>query len=1422
MNNNNGAISFDAYIETSDFKKQIDEMEARIVDLSGTAVNEGRKMDESFKKAGAALAAYFSFDALKGLAQNVVQVRGEFQKMEAVLTNTLGSGSAAAEAMNMIAEFGATTPFQVDEVTNSFIKLANQGFVPTKKELVKLGDLASSTGKPFDQLAEAIIDAQVGEMERLKEFGIRASKEGEKITFTFKEQSKTVDFAADSIREYLLSLGEVEGVAGSNAKIAATMAGQLSNLEDSWTSMLNEVGKSNEELLSGAISGVASLVENYETIINLLKVLVATYGTYKAAVMVTTAVHAAAAAGVGSLTAAETLHYAALVLCEKGQKILNATMLNNPYVLAATLLIGLVTSIVLFTDKTTAATKAQESLNKATEAGEKAAADEIAKIQVLTASIQSETTSRDKKRESLEKLKALSPDILGGLTEEAVKTGEAKDAIDRYVESLKRKIELETLEKELADSIKREQDAKAGKNDISIWRKMFLSGATYEQNAHGTGTTDFIAEARKEHNAELVKSEKSVQEEIKKKIALLFDEGKAADGSGKKEEKKYKSVSDRIEEIKTKIKELEKEKLSVNVEDSSKISKLNDEIKKLKEEKDKLDGSSEKESPIAGSLDYYKKIKEDAQKSLSSLSEKDADFASKQAGLLDTLAKAEKKINEIQIGQSSFADQLQDKKRQYEKYFDWVKSLGKNIADEEFASLIAEGDSYVEYVNKQIATLEAKKSAGKLSGEESDKLVTLYSEKDDASGMISGIEAFKESLQETKKEAADLVEYLGVLKKKQAELEGDNSPESVGKKAILKEEEESVSSEIQSRTDALTSQYAQGAERVKLIQAQLNSDLSVLNKAYLDAKTASEKEQIEKIIDARKKAANIETLQADVDWGAALGDTSESSTGSLERLRDKLIKIVDDASKEYSPEGLQTIIDAISRINEELTDRAPMNALLDAYGSYKDAVNEVEEAKEKIKKLDAEGKKNTDAMRSAEDDLAEAESKRSRSLADMNKAVGKLAQKGQNVVDAGNAVCGMLDDMGIKVPDSISGALGGMDKVVNSLASIDLTKPFSLVTGVTGAIGGVFKTLGSLFGGSSELSEKVFKRYENLISVLDQVIDRQKELLSGKAGSEALEQYAKGMSSITKQLEAAQKMGKDWLNSGAKKGFLGIGSKASHGKKQMDALRAYRSELAAIGINLDDLGGRATGLFDLTADQLKLIQEKAPAAWAVLDDKTKEYLQTIIDASDKMEDLENSIRETLTGISFDSAKDSLKDLILDADATLEDVSGKMGDYMRKAVASIIVDKTLQAKIEQWYKAFADAMSDDELSKEESEALQQMYNSLYNQAVELRNKAFEAAGITPEKKEEEEEESPDPLVGSVQSLTEETGSAVAGQITMMRVLQAEQLENMKESILLLSEIAANTRYCSYLAKLDRIVEILEGPTAGDNLRAKGLA
>lgn len=250
--------------ETGQLKQGLDKAKNDIANFDKSATNSVNKFGSNatsvFKVAAASIAGALSVGAFVNFGREVLSATAQFEKFGAVLGNTLGSKALADLKLKEIQEFAAKTPFGVNELTNSFVKLANQGFKPTGDQMRLLGDLASSTGKSFDQLAEAIIDAQVGEFERLKEFGIRAQDAGDKVIFTFKGVQTTVDKSSESIRGYITSLGNAEGVSGSMAVISATLTGKISNLGDSWDQMLISVGSNTSGVFSGAIDLISDAI----------------------------------------------------------------------------------------------------------------------------------------------------------------------------------------------------------------------------------------------------------------------------------------------------------------------------------------------------------------------------------------------------------------------------------------------------------------------------------------------------------------------------------------------------------------------------------------------------------------------------------------------------------------------------------------------------------------------------------------------------------------------------------------------------------------------------------------------------------------------------------------------------------------------------------------------------------------------------------------------------------------------------------------------------------------------------------------------------------------------------------------------------------------------------------------------------------
>ncbi|MEL6274277.1 MAG: tape measure protein [Bacteroidota bacterium] len=207
--------------------------------------------------------------ALIGSLRAITNTASNFQRFEAVLTNALGDRSAARGVIDQLTEFAARTPFQLEELIGSYVKFVNRGLKPTQDELENFADLAASQGKSFDQLTEAILDAGTGEFERLKEFGITAKTTGDQVVLSFKDQEVQVAKTQEAITAALVGFGDLNGVQGSTAAISQTLAGRISNLQDTFTRLFRNLGEGfigntigqAIELVSKLANGLADLTE---------------------------------------------------------------------------------------------------------------------------------------------------------------------------------------------------------------------------------------------------------------------------------------------------------------------------------------------------------------------------------------------------------------------------------------------------------------------------------------------------------------------------------------------------------------------------------------------------------------------------------------------------------------------------------------------------------------------------------------------------------------------------------------------------------------------------------------------------------------------------------------------------------------------------------------------------------------------------------------------------------------------------------------------------------------------------------------------------------------------------------------------------------------------------------------------------------
>ena len=175
------------------------------------------------------------------VVQYIASTTMEFQRLQAALTTVTGSSAAAEREFAKLKQFAATTPYQLQEVVDAFIKLKARGLDPSIETLKSFGNTAAATGKSLDQFIEAVADAATGQMERLKEFGIVARQEGDKVAFTFQGVTTEVARNADEITAYLQRLGDVN-FAGGMERQAATLGGALSNATDASAELAASIG----------------------------------------------------------------------------------------------------------------------------------------------------------------------------------------------------------------------------------------------------------------------------------------------------------------------------------------------------------------------------------------------------------------------------------------------------------------------------------------------------------------------------------------------------------------------------------------------------------------------------------------------------------------------------------------------------------------------------------------------------------------------------------------------------------------------------------------------------------------------------------------------------------------------------------------------------------------------------------------------------------------------------------------------------------------------------------------------------------------------------------------------------------------------------------------------------------------------------
>ena len=424
MQPQDGALLFQVRADQSQIQKDVEAIKKQFEQMTRKAVEEGKKQADVWQTLLKGATAYFTLQGAQSFISQMVAVRSQFQQLEISFGTMLKSKEKANELMAQLTDLAAKTPFGLEEVSEGAKKLlAFQ--VPAQEvteTLRRMGDVASGLGVPMGQLIHVYgqVKAQgklvTNDLYQFMNAGIPIIAELSKVIGKSETEIK------DMVSAGKIGFTEIQAVIKNMtnegglfynlmADQSKSLGGQISNLKDNFDQMLNEIGKASEGIVSGAIKGVSFLVENYETIGKLIAGLIVSYGTYRASLIATAAVQQIIAARTAGMTVAEMAHYTWLVLVEKAQKLLNLTMLANPYALVAGALVGLVSYMVMFKKEATVAEKAQKSFNDEQERQKKVLEDERNEIEKLIEVVKDENAAKGQRINALNRLKDIYPDI---------------------------------------------------------------------------------------------------------------------------------------------------------------------------------------------------------------------------------------------------------------------------------------------------------------------------------------------------------------------------------------------------------------------------------------------------------------------------------------------------------------------------------------------------------------------------------------------------------------------------------------------------------------------------------------------------------------------------------------------------------------------------------------------------------------------------------------------------------------------------------------------------------------------------------------------------------------------------------------------------------------------------------------------------
>ena len=1394
--------------DTSDLTKQLNAVISTLNNMEKTTQKSGDDMDAMFKRLASTAATAFAGFSVKEFVKSVVDARGQMQQLEVAFETMLGSKSKMQKLMDELTQTALVTPFEFDDVANGAKQLLAYGTAAedVNQTIKTLGDVAAGVGAPIGDIVYLYGTLQTqGRMytqdlnqftgrgipmiaELAKQFGVT---EGEVKGLV--EAGKVGFPEVQRVMESLTSEGgQFFNLMENQSK---TISGQISNLQDNFSSILNEIGKQAEGLITDVIGGAASALEHYKEIGSILAALATTYGVTKAAAVAYNVVQKAAA-GQGiiigiqnqikalvGLTAAQNAQTVAVEKGRLAQIKANMAANANPYILLATAIVGACAAIYQYV-------KANDVAGKTQSAFTEQSAEAEASAHALFNTLRECEEGSAEYNAALKELNDQYPDIIAAHTDSATGILNIAKAEEEVCKAIEKRVAMQLIAdaktQAAQDAIQTRMEAAQEIRDnfemvaADIFEDSGLTEKAAAQKA--SEITGYFIRTLKENTANInlsgldlttdegeKQAEKMMQQARQKTLDAVAQQF-AAEGLG---------YNDAVRVLTEGLSAWDFQSLPFTIQTM------------FGNKKDMQDARDATDDWVNSYIEEQKIIQE-TQKALSEATAYEDRPANSANGATATTAAETDAISKLE----------EAKQRLLTAQTNYNKAKKEGNTEAQAAAKQEEAQA-----NKDIKTLEKELT---VRGQISDHVKFL-----------------QDQLKQTNvgsKEEKDLQNRITRLNNKIKEQSGGSSSKGSAKSSDLTEEQKLRAEQLkalriteQARIDQMQEGAAKELAQIKL-NYQRKLDEIRLQEQRLKNQAANEKASGKRATGdlTASESATIDNQQSDAyrEYQANLQQAAKRLLNETQSYYDKRAKLIEDgegkiaALQQLASQGDITQDDAKQRTEEinyqqtqsldamdleqaqrdvdfriwqdtlttmaldtlqaALTEAQNQLAILESDSGLRDNTELIKlRGQVAAYKKEVENKK-TSTSKSDKREIKE-ETKAYKQLASGIKKCGsQLSTLGEEIGGVGGETLTALG--------SITSFAGGMIDSMVQLATISSQEIQNVSTSVATAIRAVEtasvilaiieaviqlgQAMASIFGDKGNDTTGLQEHYQRVAESLDTVIEKQEKVLENATTGEKLD------SAVGKIEETANAQFEAMLEKARARGNQRSKNARSVKFRSKGTMNEWKDELAALTGRDASMFVDINALLSLSAEELAKIQTELPYFWASLDEEWTDAVNSGLEYLDKIEDSYDKANEIRLGFSKEDWTTSFSDGLTDGLDSVEDFAESMEEMIRQSIISgIVFDQETKDQLEKLYADMAKVSQTETMTEEQKaqklkelgDEAQKLYEAKAQQAQEL----MDAAGLSTSDADREAD------TAGFSGMTQDTAEELNGRFTAIQ-------------------------------------------------------